>query len=111
MSHMSRLSRRLIAAQFMDAATFTAFFLLLPSHVGYAEQNPLVLGMMAIGGVWLVIAVKVGLAFIVGRLHDREAQKPHRRSYMAFMTIGMSVATAVGITGAGWNLASTWLNI
>lgn len=108
---MTRLSRRLVAAQFADGLTFAAFFWLLPSHVGYAEQNPLVLAMMAIGGVWFVIAAKVGLAFGVGKLHDREARKPHRRSYMAFMTIGMSVATAMGCVGASFNIASTLLNI
>ena len=112
---MSAPSFRLVAAQVADGLTFAAYWWLFPARVSYAEQNPLVLGMFALGGVGLVIAVKVGIGAFMAVLYERVRKRPRisRRNHwnMAAITVLMSIGAAVGIAGAGFNLASILFNI
>src|SRR6185295_19156567 len=62
---MTRLVQRLVFAQIMDAATFVAFFLLIPISV-HVERNPLIGVLYAMGGFALVASIKVFVALIVG---------------------------------------------
>lgn len=114
-----RVRIRLIAAQGLDAATLIAFYLLVGPGV-HAERNPLVLAIMAIGGIWAIGVVKVGLACWVSYLNGR-AMKPSRFALVRifherhpeyvnrldqFRLILASVAVASGIVGAGFNSAA-----
>jgi hypothetical protein len=101
---MSRLSRRLVLAQGADALTFTAFYAFVGAASGHAERNPLILALMALGGVQLVGLAKVAVAAYLGWRADRTG--PVSVRYASARTIAMSVATASGIAGAGFNLAS-----
>jgi hypothetical protein len=100
---MSGPSHRLVAAQTADALTFAAFYLFIGAGM-MSEQNPLVLAIMAVGGIAGVVAVKVGLAATVVWLYERNRR---RRLLLALMT----VATLSGVIGAGTNIASILVSI
>lgn len=100
---MSRLTRRLIAAQFLDAATFLWFYAFIGVGV-HAERNPLILGLMAVGGIQMVVLVKIAIAAVVGWRADHSG--PVSPRYLRLRTIAFSVATASGIVGASMNIAS-----
>ena len=101
--------RRLVFAQGMDALTFVAFYLLVGPAV-HAERNPVVLVLMALGGIQLVALVKVGLAALIARRMQRPSRpSPHRLvrvAYPAARTVLVSLAVASGIVGAGFNTAA-----
>jgi hypothetical protein len=97
---MSRQSLRLVLAQGADALTLAAFYVFVAGSSPAREQNPLVLGLMAAGGVQLVLLAKVGAALLVGWRADRTPRATRLR------VVAMSVATASGICGAGFNLAA-----
>jgi NhaP-type Na+/H+ or K+/H+ antiporter len=101
---VSRLSLRLLLAQSADAATYVAFYLFVGTASGHAERNPVVLALMALGGVQAVGLAKVAVAWFLGWRADRRG--PVSVRYDRLRTIAMSVATASGIAGAGYNLAS-----
>jgi hypothetical protein len=83
----------------MDAATFLAFYLFIGAGT-YAEQNPIVLAIMGIGGAWLFAAMKIGVAVVAALRFDQT------RRYRTALTVLISVAAASGIVGAGFNLAA-----
>ena len=62
---MTKLVQRLVFAQIMDAATFAAFFILVPISV-HVERNPVIGTLYAMGGFALVACVKVLVTLIVG---------------------------------------------
>ena len=105
---------RLIFAQSLDAATFAFFYIYIGASV-HAERNPLILLLMAVGGIWAVAGAKIALAGWVAYRSKKE-QKPSRFAFVRAMNrylpankllvIGISVATAAGIVGAGFNTAS-----
>ena len=101
---MTRESFRLVFAQSADAISFAVFYLFIGAGV-HAEQNPLVLGLMALGGIQLVAFVKIGVAAIVAHRHDRQDRVLSVR-YLRTRTVMMSIATASGIVGAGFNSAA-----
>jgi hypothetical protein len=102
---MSRVSRRLVFAQGLDALTFIAFYALVHVSV-HAERNPLIVALMALGGVQAVGLFKVGIAMLVARRHDRRPAIALSRRYVAIRTVLISAGTASGIVGAAFNLAS-----
>jgi len=95
---MKRLARRLVFAQAIDVTTFAAFYLLIPVSV-HSERNPLIAAMFALGGFALVGIVKMGFVSIVA--YRAAGFAPSRA-----LIIAISMATASGIAGAGFNLAS-----
>lgn len=101
---MKKLTDRMVMAQAIDAATFLVFYLFIAQGSIHAERNPLILALMALGGLQLVGLVKVGLALVV----RHRALKPRvvSRPYAAVRFTMLTLATASGITGAGFNIAS-----
>ncbi len=97
---MTKLVQRLVFAQIMDAATFAAFFILVPISV-HVERNPVIGTLYAMGGFALVACVKVLVTLIVGYRTIHQPLKHPR-----LVTILMSAATASGITGAAFNIGS-----
>jgi hypothetical protein len=101
--------RRLVFAQAMDALTFVAFYVLVGPAV-HAERNPLILGLMALGGVQLVAIAKVGLAALVARRMRLPASPSRFRlmrvAYPGLSLLLVSLAVASGIVGAGFNAAA-----
>jgi hypothetical protein len=95
---MNRLAKRLVFAQALDVATFCLFFIMV-SHSIHTERNPLINAMFALGGWALVGIVKLGYVCIVA--HRSTRFQPSTR-----LIIVISIATASGIAGAGFNLAS-----
>jgi hypothetical protein len=93
----------------MDALTFVAFYVLAGPAV-HTERNPLILGLMALGGVQLVAIVKVGLAALVARRMRRPASPSRFRvmriAYPGLSLLLVSLAAASGIVGAGFNTAA-----
>jgi len=101
--------RRLVFAQGMDALTFMAFYLLVGPSL-HAERNPVVLLLMALGGIQLVALVKVGLAAIIAH-RMRQPTRPSayrlvRVAYPIASLLLVSLAVASGIVGAGFNTAA-----
>lgn len=100
---------RLIFTQSMDALTFVAFYVLVGPGV-YAERNPLVVALMALGGIQLVAMVKVGLAALVARQLRTPARPSRfrivRAAYPTLSLLLVGVAVASGIVGAGFNTAA-----
>lgn len=100
---------RLIFAQSMDALTFVAFYVLVSPTI-HAERNPLVLALMALGGIQLVALVKIGLAALVARQLRSPGQPSRfravRAAYPALSAVLVGVAVASGIVGAGFNTAA-----
>jgi hypothetical protein len=101
---MDRLTLRLFLAQAADVATFLCFYLFVGSSV-QAERNPLILGLMALGGLAAVGLFKMAITLIVIYRYRRQVQIEHRW-YPALRTIAISAATASGIVGAGFNLGA-----
>jgi hypothetical protein len=101
--------RRLVFAQGVDALTFAAFYVLVGPSL-HAERNPIVLLLMALGGIQLVALVKVGLAALVARRMRRPTvPSPHRIVRLAYPVVSLvlvSLAVASGIVGAGFNTAA-----
>ncbi len=101
--------RRLVFAQSMDALTFLAFYVLVGPTI-HAERNPLILALMALGGIQLVALAKIGLAWLVAR-RMRQPARPSRfrlirAAYPVLSIVMISLAVASGIVGAGFNTAA-----
>lgn len=102
---MTAWGRRLVLAQGADALSFAGAALVgLP--IGAGEQNHLVLAIYAAAGALGVCACKLGGAVLIARGHTRSAHGTWRP-----LVALLVVATAAGLVGAGFNLASTlwWL--
>ncbi len=101
--------RRLVFAQGMDALTFVAFYVLVGPSI-HAERNPVVLLLMALGGIQLVALVKVGLAALIARRMRRPTRPSSHRfvrvAYPVASLVLVSLAVASGIVGAGFNTAA-----
>ena len=95
---MKRLAHRLVFAQAIDVATFCAFYLLIQQSA-HEERNPLIAAMFALGGFALVGLVKMGVVSVVA--YRAASFVPSRK-----LIVAISIATASGIAGAGFNLAS-----
>lgn len=107
---------RLLFAQTLDVVTFLVFYLFIGAGV-YEERNPLILFLVALGGVHLVALVKIGVTLLVIR-RAGHTPKPsrfgalrsfavrHPRFFPRTLTIMVSAATASGIVGAGFNLGA-----
>lgn len=95
---MKPLANRLMFAQSIDAATFCLFFILVPVSI-HTERNPLIAIPMMLGGFALAAFLKVAYVAFVARRSTRFS--PSRK-----LIVAISVATASGIAGAGFNLAS-----
>ena len=113
---LDRLTLRLFLAQGADVATFLAFYLLVGPQV-HAERNPLILGLMALGGLAAVGLFKMLITLIViyryrrsttmypprrlscrsGRSPSR--QRPHRASSAPASTSGRSSAPVMAGEG------------
>ena len=101
---------RLVLAQFLDAITFLAFYILIGPTI-HAERNPIVLVLIALGGIWLLGVVKIGITLIVAYRARNNKYKPSKHRVVRYLyprmaVILISIATASGIAGAGFNLAS-----
>ncbi len=101
--------RRLVFAQAMDALTFVAFYVIVGPTV-HAERNPVVLVLMALGGIQLVALVKIALAALVAHRMRRPATPSRfrlvRTVYPVASLVLVSLAVASGIVGAGFNTAA-----
>jgi hypothetical protein len=97
-----RLMLRLVLAQVADVVTFGAFILLVGTTSAHSEQNPLIAVAYGLGGVAGVALLKLGITAIVALRRPREVSVRYARTY----TVAASVATASGIAGAGFNIAS-----
>lgn len=104
---------RLIFAQTMDALTFAFFFLFVYNGGPITEKNPIIATLLALGGVQLVMLVKIGVASYIGWRSEhpptayRWWSKPiTSKKYIWVETVMLSVATASGIVGAGFNLGA-----
>ena len=102
---LDRLTLRLFLAQGADVATFLAFYLLVGPSV-HAEQNPIILGLMALGGLAAVGLFKMAITLIVIYRYRRTTATIHRGWFVPVRTVAISAATASGIVGAGFNLGA-----
>ncbi len=101
---IGRLELRLLLAQGADVATFLAFYLAIGPSI-HEERNPLILLLMAMGGLAAVAAFKLGVTLLVV-WRSRRAVEIRRRWYGPLRTVLTSAATASGVAGAGFNLAA-----
>ena len=101
---LDRLTLRLFLAQVADVATFLGFYLLVGPSV-HAERNPLILGLMALGGLAAVGVFKMAVTLIVIYRYGRATPVKHGW-FLPVRTIAISAATASGIVGAGFNLSA-----
>ena len=111
---LDRLTLRLFLGQAADAITFVWFYVFVGSSV-HAEQNPLILALMALGGLAAVGVFKMGVTLIVIARYRRAGANPIRhRWFVPLRTIAISAATASGIVGAGFNIGaivgSRWMS-
>ena len=101
---LDRLTFRLLLSQAADVATFLAFYLLVGPSM-HAERNPLILALMALGGLAAVGMFKLLVTLIVIYRYQRPGTVRHSW-YLPVRTIAISAATASGIVGAGFNLSA-----
>jgi hypothetical protein len=101
---LDRLTLRLLLSQAADLVTFAWFYLFVGSTV-HAERNPIILGLMALGGIAAVGVFKLGITLIVIYRYGR-SERFHHSWYLPLRTIAISAATASGIVGAGFNLGA-----
>lgn len=88
----------LVLAQGLDAASLAVFYALAHPAV-LQEANPLVLALMATGGIQLVIIAKVGAALVA-------AWRSRNIDAMRIARFAMAAAVVSGSIGAGFNLAA-----
>ena len=116
---MKRLGTRLIVAQACDAATFLGFYVGVGAGI-HAERNPLILGLMGVGGLAAVVGAKMGIVLYVAwrstrpmgpsrfgpirRFHERHPRVVAAHGRVRI--IGLSTATASGVVGAAFNSAA-----
>ena len=100
-----RLTLRLFLAQGADVATFLCFYLLVGPSV-HAERNPLILALMALGGLAAVGVFKMAITLVVIYRYRRATAAIRHRWFVPMRTIAISAATASGIVGAGFNLSA-----
>jgi hypothetical protein len=101
---LDRLTFRLLLSQAADVGTFVWFYLFVGSTM-HAERNPIILALMALGGLAAVGLFKLGITLVVIYRYQRTAKVRHRW-YLPVRTIAISAATASGIVGAGFNLGA-----
>lgn len=96
---MLTLTKLLLFAQICDVLTYTIFYALIgPGQ--FVERNPIILALMTVGGIYLVIVLKIGLPLsIVMRAHKYVY---HTRLITFFIAAGI----AAGVVGAGFNMSS-----
>jgi len=102
---LDRLTLRLLLAQGADVATFLCFYLLVGPSV-HAERNPLILALMALGGLAAVGIFKMAITLVVIYRYRRVTDTIRHRWFLPLRTIAISAATASGIVGAGFNLSA-----
>ena len=102
---LDRLTLRLFLAQGADVATFLGFYLLVGPQV-HAERNPLILGLMALGGLAAVGLFKMLITLIVIYRYRRSSGTIRHAWFVPVRTIAISAATASGIVGAGFNVGA-----
>jgi hypothetical protein len=88
----------LVLAQALDAASLAVFYGLV-HPTALAEQNPLVLALMAAGGIQLVILAKVGAALFA-------AWRSRHLAAVRVARFVMAAAVVSGSIGAGFNVAA-----
>ena len=88
----------LVLAQSLDAASLAVFYAIV-HPMALAEQNPLILALMAVGGIQLVALAKVGAALLA-------AWRSRRMNGMRLARLAMAAAVISGSIGAGFNLAA-----
>lgn len=93
----------LVLAQSLDAASLAVFYAIAhPSAL--AEQNPVILVLMTLGGIQLVALAKVGAALVA-------AWRSRHLSGMRLARLAMAAAVISGSIGAGFNLAAIALTL
>ena len=100
---LDRLTLRLFLAQGADVATFLCFYLLVGPQV-HAERNPLILGLMALGGLAAVGLFKMLITLIVIYRYRRSPGTiRHARARAAWIAGAAGRATRVrsGATSTG----------
>jgi hypothetical protein len=102
---LDRLTLRLLLAQGADVATFLCFYLLVGPSV-HAERNPVILALMALGGLAAVGIFKMAITLVVIYRYRRATDTIHHRWFLPMRTVAISAATASGIVGAGFNLSA-----
>ena len=103
---LDRLTLRLLLGQAADAITFVWFYVFVGVSV-HAERNPVILALMALGGLAAVGVFKMGVTLLVIYRYRRAGANPVRhRWFVPLRTIAISAATASGIVGAGFNLGA-----
>jgi hypothetical protein len=102
---LDRLTLRLFLAQGADVATFLCFYLLVGPSV-HAERNPVILALMALGGLAAVGIFKMAITLVVIYRYRRATDTIRHRWFVPMRTIAISAATASGIVGAGFNLSA-----
>lgn len=98
------LCASVLAAQIVDATTFAAFFM-LPVETTAAEQNPVVRLLMAVGGVTLVVAVKLGWGYFIWHRAPRYAAIPPGRARSIVLVV-LPLVVAGTLVGAAFNTHS-----
>ena len=101
---LDRLTLRLLLGQGADVVTFLFFYLFVGSSA-QAERNPIIVALMALGGLAAVGMFKMGITLIVIYRYQRPGKIQHGW-YVPLRTIAISAATASGIVGAGFNLGA-----
>lgn len=102
----------LVLGQSLDALTFALFHQVAPAEflASPYEQNPLVVSLLAVGGVALVALVKVGLASLAyagatGRISTpRLGSATPAPLFLAFRNVLLAGAAMSGFLGAAFNL-------
>ena len=98
---LDRLTLRLFLGQAADAITFVWFYVFVGASV-HAERNPLILGLMALGGLAAVGLFKMGVTLLVIYRYRRAGARPIRhRWFVPLRTIAISAATASGSWAPG----------
>jgi len=111
-------SRRILAlmvmAQAIDALTFAAFYWWIGPGL-LREQNPFALAIMAVGSWQAVVAWKIGgvllLAWLLPRPYKPSRFRFIREHYPRARDFMVALIIALGVVGAGFNVASIALSI
>jgi hypothetical protein len=93
----------LVLAQSLDAATLAVFYA-IAHPAALAEQNPLIVALLALGGIQLVALAKIGAAVLA-------AWRSRRSNGMRLARLAMAAAVISGSIGAGFNLAAIALSL
>lgn len=100
---MKALAAFLVVGQAFDAVTLIIFMGMVPDGFHLAERNPIVLVLLALGGIQLFLLVKLSISVFVAYRWAFSGWRPQTRVGKIILPIMLPIAALLGWLGFAFN--------